>query len=70
MLPTVVIEGVEYEILPLDNLSSPLCGTSTGALRCMTTLEEEERGARVAKAKHARSCVKRPFGKPAVTSGQ
>jgi hypothetical protein len=61
----VVIEGVTYEILPLDNLSSPLCGTASQLITQLISIEEAEHEERVLHAKHARSHVKRPFGKDA-----
>lgn len=63
MLRVVVIDSVEYEVLPLDNLSSPLCGTSCGILHASISIEEAEHEERVLHAKHARAAVKRPFGK-------
>lgn len=62
---TVVYDGVEFEILPLDNLSSPLSGTSSQMITQLMSIEEAEHEERVLHAKHARSHVKRPFGKDA-----
>lgn len=58
-----VYEGVEYYVLPLDNLTSALCGTSSQMITQLISIEEAEHEERVLHAKHARSHVKRPFGK-------
>jgi hypothetical protein len=65
-----VYEGIEFEIVPLDNFqASPLCSTTCSLLASMITPEEEDHEDRVAQAKKARSCVKNPFGKSPTTKG-
>jgi len=63
MTRVIIIDSIEYEVLPLDNLTSPLCGTSCGALNAAISIEEAEHEERVLHAKKARAAVKRPFGK-------
>lgn len=60
----VVIDFVEYEIVPLDSfLSSPLCGTTSQHLADARNPEDDDHECRVEHARHARTFVKRPFGK-------
>lgn len=56
-----VYEGIEYEILELTDLTSPLCGTSCGMIAAEISIEEDEHEDRVLQAKKARAAVKRLF---------